>query len=154
MSNNCSKYQKHCPHEEAGISGIPIPGDQAAVADQLIFQPCAFIRDKSFHSYRLLFLSAIIAAGGIAEIECMNGKKAPPWDFSQDGAFLFGSERTLHGEAAAEEVCVRPIPVMVEARRIELLSENRSAQLSPGAVRRFLFPEEAAPDAAFLSVSL
>lgn len=43
---------------------------------------------------------------------------------------------------------------MVEPRRIELLSENRSAQLSPGAVRRFLFPEEAAPDAAFLSVSL
>ena len=43
---------------------------------------------------------------------------------------------------------------LVEARRIELLSENRSAQLSPGAVRRFLFPEEAAPDAAFLSVSL
>ena len=44
--------------------------------------------------------------------------------------------------------------MLVEARRIELLSENRSAQLSPGAVRRFLFPEEAAPDAAFLSVSL
>lgn len=41
----------------------------------------------------------------------MNGKKAPPWDFSQDGAFLFGSERTFHGETAAEEVCVRPIPV-------------------------------------------
>ena len=51
-------------------------------------QPCAFIRDKSFDSYNLLFLSAIIVAGGIAEIECADSKKAPPWNHSQDGAFL------------------------------------------------------------------
>ena len=53
-----------------------------------------------------------------------------------------------------ERISSSDYTLMVEARRIELLSENRSAQLSPGAVRRFLFPEEAAPDAAFLSVSL
>ena len=51
-------------------------------------QPRAFIHDKSFHSYNLLFLSATIVAGELAEIECADSKKAPSWNHSQDGAFL------------------------------------------------------------------
>ena len=43
-----------------------VSGDKVIVTDKLIFQPCAFIRDKSFHSYNLLFLSAIIVAGELA----------------------------------------------------------------------------------------
>lgn len=39
-------------------------------------QPRAFIRDKSFHSYNPLFLSLTIVAGGIAEIECTDSRKA------------------------------------------------------------------------------
>ena len=49
-----------------------IPGNQIIVSNQLILQPRAFIGDKSFHSYNLLFLSATIVAVGIAEIECID----------------------------------------------------------------------------------
>ena len=52
-----------------------IPGNQIIVSNQFIFQPCAFICDKSLHLYNLLFLSAIIIAGKIAEIECANKRK-------------------------------------------------------------------------------
>ncbi|EDR99536.1 hypothetical protein EUBSIR_02600 [[Eubacterium] siraeum DSM 15702] len=38
--------------------------------------------------YNLLFLSAIIVAVGIAEIECVDSKKSPSQDHSQDGDFL------------------------------------------------------------------
>ena len=51
-------------------------------------QSRAFIRDKSFHSYNLLFLSATIVAEELVEIECADSKKAPPRDHSQDGTFL------------------------------------------------------------------
>ena len=88
-----------------------IPGNQVIVSNQFIFQPCAFIRDKSFHSYNLLFLSAIIVAGGIAEIECAGSKKRRLGITPKTALFCCGSERTLHGEAAAEEIGVRPIPV-------------------------------------------
>ena len=49
-----------------------IPGNQIIVSNQLILQPRAFICDKSFLSYNLLFLSATIVAVGIAEIECID----------------------------------------------------------------------------------
>lgn len=49
-----------------------IPGNQIIVSNQFIFQPSAFIRDKSLHSYNLRFLSATIVAVGIAEIECID----------------------------------------------------------------------------------
>ena len=51
-----------------------LPGNQIIVSNQFIFQPSAFIRDKSLHSYNLLFLSATIVAVGIAEIECADAK--------------------------------------------------------------------------------
>ena len=65
-----------------------IPGNQIIVSNQLILQPRAFICDKSFLSYNLLFLSATIVAGELAEIECADSKKAPSRDHSQDSAFL------------------------------------------------------------------
>ena len=51
-----------------------IPSNQIIVSNQLILQPCAFICDKSLHSYNLLFLSATIVAGELAEIECADVK--------------------------------------------------------------------------------
>ena len=47
--------------------------------------------------------------------------------------FCCGSERTLHGETAAEEIGVRPIPVWWRWGRIELPSESISTGTSPGA---------------------
>ena len=91
--------------------GVQFAAGQVVVSDQFIFQPGAFIRDKFFHSYNLLFLSAIIAAGGIAEIECTDSKKRRLGITSKTALFCCGSERTLYGEAAAEEIGVRPIPV-------------------------------------------
>ena len=67
---------------------LVLPGNQIIVSNQLIFQPRAFIGDKSFHSYNLLFLSAITVAGEIAESECADSKKAPSRNHFQDGAFL------------------------------------------------------------------
>ena len=52
-----------------------IPGNQIIVSNQLMLQTRAFIRDKSLHSYNLLFLSATIVAGEIAESECANKRK-------------------------------------------------------------------------------
>ena len=89
-------------------TGVQFAADQVAVSNQFIFQPRAFIRDKFFHSYNLLFLSAIIAAGGIAEIECADSKKRRLGITSKTALFCCGSERTLYGEAAAEEIGVRP----------------------------------------------
>ena len=64
------------------------PVNRTKVSNQFIFQPCAFIHDKSFHSYNLLFLSATIVAEELAEIECADSKKAPSRNHFQDGAFL------------------------------------------------------------------
>ena len=56
-----------------------IPGNQVIVTDQFIFQPSAFIGDKSlsFHSYNLLFLSAIIVARETGKIECAEAESSP-----------------------------------------------------------------------------
>ena len=67
---------------------LVLPGDQIIVSNQFIFQPCAFICDKSLHLYNRLFLSATIVAGGLAEIECSDSKKAPSRNHFQDGTFL------------------------------------------------------------------
>ena len=69
-----------------------------------MLQTRAFIRDKSLHSYNLLFLSATIVAGEIAESECADSKKAPSWNHSQDGAFLLAikdNPRLCRGEKIA-----------------------------------------------------
>ena len=71
----------------------------------------SFICDESLHSHNLPFLSVITAAGGIAEIECADSKKRRPGITSKTALFCCGSERTLYGETAAEEIGVRPIPV-------------------------------------------
>ena len=50
-----------------------------------------FISELTQHfneKYNLLFITATIVAGELAEIECADSKKAPPWNHSQDGAFL------------------------------------------------------------------
>ena len=65
-----------------------LPGNQIIVSNQLTLQPCAFIRDKSFRSYNLLFIFATIVAGELAEIECADSKKAPSRNHFQDGVFL------------------------------------------------------------------
>ena len=65
-----------------------LPGDPIIVSNQLILQTCAFIRDKSFRSYNILFIFATIVAGELAEIECADSKKAPSRNYFQDGAFL------------------------------------------------------------------
>ena len=67
-------------------------------------------RNSSAHSYNLLFLSATIVAGELAQIECTDSKQVPSWNRFQDGACC-GSERTFYGETTAEEIGVRPIPV-------------------------------------------
>ena len=94
-------------------------------------QPRAFIRDKSFHSYNLLFLSATIVAGELAEIECADNKKRRLGITPTTVLFCCGSERTLHGETAAEEIGVRPIPVWWSSpikirtqRRFDLVKRN------------------------------
>ena len=53
---------------------------------------------------------------------------------SKTAFFCCGSERTFHGETAAEEIGVRPNLVLVEARGVEPLSESALTGLSPGAV--------------------
>ena len=45
------------------------------------------VREK-VNLYNLLFISATIVAGEIAEIECADSKKAPSRDSSQDDTFL------------------------------------------------------------------
>ena len=52
---------------------------------------------------------------------------------SKTALFCCGSERTPHGETAAEEIGVRPIPVLVELRGVEPLSESALTRPSPGA---------------------
>ncbi|WP_337591670.1 hypothetical protein [Vescimonas sp.] len=58
--------------------------------------------------YNLLFIFATIVAGELAESECADSKKRRLEITSKTALSCCGSERTLHGETAAEEIGVRP----------------------------------------------
>ena len=96
-------------------TGVQFATCQVAVSNQFILQSCAFICDNFFHSYNLLFLSAIVVAGGIAGIECADSKKAPSRNHFQDGAFLLWIRANISRQSRLQKSRCSSEPCLVVA---------------------------------------
>ena len=113
ISSSSRRFRRfHSDRLRSGRQYFPRTDAFSPALSAALFSASALLLcDKSLHSHNLPFLSVITVAGGIAEIECVDSKKRRPGITSKTALFCCGSERTLYGETAAEEIGVRPIPV-------------------------------------------